>query len=92
MQHCAFTIVPQASDQIDLCSQLLTSYYDENLIGLLKAYNLDLDINYNVLNEEIVNKLKNAGIKINCWTVDDKDACEQLIKWGVDFVTTNILE
>lgn len=76
----------------DQPAQLLTSWYDESLIGLLKAYNLDLDINYNNLNEENIKALKAAGIKVNCWTVDDKDICEKLIEMGVDFVTTNILE
>ena len=32
------------------------------------------------------------NIKVNCWTVDDPADAERLISWGVDFITTNILE
>ena len=32
------------------------------------------------------------GVKINVWTVDDPADAEELIGWGVDYVTSNILE
>ncbi|MBE7057020.1 MAG: hypothetical protein E7388_06235 [Ruminococcaceae bacterium] len=73
-------------------AQLLISYFHDNLIDMLQEYNLDLDIYHEALNEDIVHEVKKAGIKINCWTVDDKERCEKLIEWGVDYVTTNILE
>jgi len=33
-----------------------------------------------------------AGIKINCWTVDSVADAERLADWGVDYITSNILE
>lgn len=36
--------------------------------------------------------LHSKGIKVNCWTCDDKYAAEKLVSYGVDFITSNILE
>ncbi len=65
---------------------------DAELINLLLAYNFDLDIQYKFLTKENIKTLHNNGIKINCWTVDNKDDAEKLIELGVDFITTNILQ
>lgn len=65
---------------------------DEGMIALLKDNNLDLDIRYTLLNEENIAKLHENGIKVNCWTVDEKADAEQLAAWGVDFITSNRLE
>lgn len=32
------------------------------------------------------------GIKINCCTVDGKCDAERLAEWGIDYITSNILE
>lgn len=73
-------------------AQFLTSTYTDDLIDKLKAYNLDLDIRYTALTEENVKALKDAGITINCWTVNKPEDGERLVNWGVDYITTNILE
>ena len=73
-------------------AQFLTKAYTDDLIDLLKAQNLDLDIRASALTEENVAALKAAGIRINCWTVNDPEEAERLIAWGVDYITTNILE
>ena len=73
-------------------AQFLTSTFTDDLIDRLKAYNLDLDINYKALTADIVKQIKAAGIFLNCWTVDDPAIATQLIAWGVDYITTNILE
>lgn len=73
-------------------AQFLTKEYTEDLIDRLKAQNLDLDIHYPALTEENIKALHDAGIIVNCWTVDDPEVAEQLIAWGVDYITSNILE
>ena len=62
------------------------------LIEKLKKYNLDLDIYFRELTKERVKLLHDNGIKINCWTVNSYKAATALAKWGVDYITTNILE
>ena len=75
--------------------QFLTSKYQENeelILRLCAEYKLDLDLYYQCLSKELVDKLHGLGIKVNCWTVDDPVVAESLVNMGVDFITTNILE
>ncbi len=73
--------------------QYLTSgEVTDELINKLLEHKLDLDIHYTKLNREAVEKLHSNGILINCWTCDKKEAAEDLVAMGVDFITTNILE
>ena len=65
---------------------------DASLLEKLKAYNLDLDTEHSFLTESAIGYLHDNGIKVNCWTVDDKSRAEELAAWGVDFITSNILE
>ncbi|MBP5236977.1 MAG: hypothetical protein J6128_05595 [Clostridia bacterium] len=65
---------------------------NEELIAKLKARRMDIDIHYTALTEEGVSMLHASGIKVNCWTVDDKQEAEKLVSWGVDFITSNILQ
>ena len=53
---------------------------------------MDIDIHYRALTEEAVRALHDCGVEINCWTVDDPEDAERVISWGVDYITTNILE
>lgn len=65
---------------------------DEALVAKLKDYDLDLDIYWKVLDEAGVKLLHDNGIEINIWTVDDPTVAEQLVSWGVDYITSNILQ
>ena len=58
----------------------------------MKKYNLGLDIRYTSLTGEIVERVHAAGLEVNCWTVNTKEDGEALVKLGVDYITTNILE
>ena len=42
--------------------------------------------------EENIQKFHDAGLKVNCWTVDKKEVAEALVAMGVDYISTNILE
>ena len=44
------------------------------------------------LNEENIKRLHDNGITVNCWTCDSPEEGEKLAGWGVDYITTNILE
>ena len=73
-------------------AQLLDYKGEADLVERLKAHNLDLDISHKVLTKELIDACHAEGIKVNCWTVDDVEIANRLIDWGVDFITTNILE
>ncbi len=73
--------------------QFLTSQFSDELIETLKANKMDIDIAYTALDEEWkVKKFLDEGIKVNVWTVDNKEVAERLVSWGVQYITTNILE
>lgn len=65
---------------------------DDEMIKILRDNKIDLDIEYTMLNEASVKILHENGIAVNAWTCDDAVAGEKLAEWGVDFITTNILE
>jgi len=73
-------------------AQFLDYKAEPDLIDRLKAHNLDLDISHKVLTKELVDACHAEGIKVNVWTVDDPEIANRLIDWGVDYITTNILE
>lgn len=73
-------------------AQYLVDDYTDSLIDILLKNHLDLDIDYHALTEENMKALHDAGIKVNCWTCNDEKAGEQLAAWGIEFITSNILE
>lgn len=70
----------------------LRSTYNEEVLRVLKENRLYLDIHYPALTKEIVEELHGEGILVNCWTCDNKEEAERLAAWGVDYITSNILE
>ncbi len=72
--------------------QFLTGDVSDATIAKLAELEMDLDVHYPALTEERVAAFHAAGIKINCWTVDNVADAERLVAWGVDQITTNILE
>lgn len=72
--------------------QFLFKDVDDKIIANVKEHKFDVDVYYKSLTEEIISSLHADGIKINCWTVNEKQVAERLAGWGVDFITTNILE
>ena len=72
--------------------QFLSGEYKPEYPEMLAARKMGLDIAYPALTEEAVRALHDCGVEINCWTVDNPEDAKRLISWGVDYITTNILE
>lgn len=70
---------------------LFFEFTDEIVANLIRD-KMDADVRYFDVTEQRIQKLHEAGLKINCWTVDDKAEAERLAGYGIDFITTNILE
>ena len=64
----------------------------EETIAALKKYRLGLDIQFILLTEERLKQLHGLGAEVNVWTVNQPEDGERLARWGVDYITTNILE
>ena len=73
-------------------AQFLVEYIDDELIQKLADYHMGIDAYFNLYNEENVRKCHEKGIEVNAWTVDNPEDAKTLIEYGVDYITTNILE
>ena len=73
-------------------AQDLVSAFGEDLLDILTQNHLDLDIKYSSLSAEQVRACHEAGIEVNVWTVNEAADAERLAGYGVDFITSNILE
>ncbi len=76
----------------DQTCQFLTGSWNDGLPDMLAERKMDLDIAWPALTEERIASCHEKGILVNCWTVDDPAKAEELISWGVDYITSNILE
>lgn len=73
--------------------QYLVDYdIDDALLQELADRNMGLDMRDERFTEEILRKCQEKGIATNAWTVNDPDMARKLIDWGIDFITSNILE
>ena len=61
-------------------------------IERLKRDKIDVDVWCKELTKEQIEMCHQSGLKVNCWTVDEIEDGERLASWGIDFITSNILE
>lgn len=64
----------------------------QEVLNALKQYDLDLDIDWQILTEQRVRDVHTLGKEVNVWTVNGLEDAERLTQWGVDYITTNIIE
>ena len=79
-------ILPQAT------VQFLFSSLSQEIVQKVIQDNFDVAIAYRALTKEALKTFHDAGLKVNCWTVDSRRVANKLASWGVDYITTNILE
>lgn len=72
--------------------QFLFSEMTDEIKEKVKRDRFDVDVYFKALTKADIDEFHQAGLKVNCWTVDEKEDGERLAAWGVDFITTNILE
>ncbi|MBE7062544.1 MAG: hypothetical protein E7390_01980 [Ruminococcaceae bacterium] len=73
-------------------AQFLCSAIDDTKIEELREYSIGLDIAKAGVSAALIQKIHEKGLEINCWTVDAPEEAAQYIAWGIDYITTNILE
>ena len=64
----------------------------EEELEKLKNDRIDVDVWCKELTKEQIDLAHSYGLRVNCWTVDDPQRAELLSEWGIDFITSNILE
>lgn len=78
---------PDAAAQYLLGEEVTAAHIDA-----MAENHLDLDVYYQFMSKDLLDRLHDRGIRVNCWTVDDPAWAEKLVSWGVDYITSNILE
>ena len=73
-------------------AQLLIGYCTEDDIKFMVDNRFDTDLYNECLTKEKVKRLHEAGIKVNVWTVNTLEEAKKMQDFGVDMITTNILE
>jgi len=71
---------------------LISEFKTEEHMAFLDEYNFDLDVNHKCVTKEMIDEVHAHGHEFNVWTVDDPARAEELAAWGVDYITSNILE
>ena len=72
--------------------QFLVETEMADLIGILRKHDLDLDIDVHLVTEDLVRAVHGIGHEVNVWTVNTLEKAAQLAAWGVDYITSNIIE
>ncbi len=73
--------------------QWLTGYVpDDEMIARMQKDRFGLDIQYNPVTKELIDRIHAIGQEFNVWICNDPKAAEQLVEWGVDYITSDILE
>ena len=71
---------------------LLGMLFSEEVISKCLADLVSIDLRHDLVSKELVDRFHEKGLEVNVWTVDDKTICKQMNEYGVDYITTNILE
>lgn len=92
ISFCSDNLVALRKYYPEQTAQFLFSSFDDETWNFLIQNKIDIDVHYSALTKDIVEKAHSLGLKVNCWTVDSASDAEALISYGVDFITSNILE
>ena len=72
--------------------QFLFVDFTEEIFQKVLEHRFDIDIHYPKLTKELLDRCHANGIEVNCWTVNEPVDGERLAAWGIDYITSNILE
>lgn len=72
--------------------ELLSQVFTDGIFDLCVQFGFGIDADYHVMTSDIIKRYHDAGLKVNVYTVDHKEDAERLISYGIDFVTSNIVE
>ena len=73
-------------------AQLLLSYCTEEDIKFILENRFDVDLYNECLTKAKVARLHEVDIKVNVWTINTLEEAKKMKDFGVDMITTNILE
>lgn len=72
--------------------EYLTSKFDIEVFKICKLNNINLDLNYKLINRESMKYFNEAGFNINTWTVNNKEDVYELSKLGIKYITSDKID
>ena len=57
-----------------------------------KFYKMDIDIEDKLLTQELIDIFHKKNLKVNAWTVDNKETLRKFEEMGIDYITTNVFD
>ncbi len=76
----------------DASAQYLTETCTDDEIKFMIDNRFDADLCGYCVTKEKVDVLHQAGLLVNVWTIDTLEDAQKAKEYGVDFITTNVLE
>ncbi len=76
----------------DITVQVLAGDQDgpiEDWVDWCIEHKMDLDVIHSIVTKAAVDRMHEAGLKVNAWTVDKVEDFERVKAMGVDYITTN---
>lgn len=70
--------------------QLLEEDHYKTLYKWAKFFKMDIDIEEHLLTQELMDLFHKKKLKVNAWTVDEKEMLDKLEGMGIDYITTNV--
>ena len=71
--------------------QWLCNLRTKEFMAFVGEKGIDLDIQYLMLDEEVIENAKKYNQLINIWTLDDENLLEKYLNMNIDMVTTNYI-
>lgn len=78
----------KAIDSMFHCQMLVNNSFTS---ALYISSNYDVGLRHNIVNADIVQEVKQKGLLLNVWTVNDSAKAKEFMEWGVDFITTDYI-
>ena len=72
--------------------EFLTYVFSDSILDMCIQFNLGIDADYHIMTKDIIDKYHKNNLKVNVYTENDKDDALKLISYGIDYITSNILE
>ena len=76
----------------DTSAWLLSGVGDDETLDFIIKHRLGANLQFKCVTKEKVDKLHAHGLPVGTYTVNKLDLAETLISWGVDYITTDIIE
>ncbi len=64
----------------------------DEFLDKVAAAGFDMDIYLSNVTSDLIARSHQKGIKLNVWTVDLPEDAKKYAEWGIDYITSNILE